>query len=392
MDSTILHIADSHLDVDQYGDRRRGVDRLNGLLDTIRVAKEKGITTIIHGGDLLNKRTLHSVVDEQLEVLDQALLEAGITMWVVSGNHDISEPSWVRQIERRRARHGIAASAPGIKSLDYNLVTLDGVRYYGLPTLSAIELRALITTGAIPACDVLVWHGAIMEFTGFPDPTDIKCEDFEPLNLKAVLVGDQHICKYLYHGRILIGYPGSTEICNSSEPLVKTASVIRVTDEVAQVMSYEILRTRKALGWRLTTETHMTQAIADLEALRGTPLLLFVRYSDQLENVTQRLARCFNPDDVIMRAEPAPTPSLLVVNLMGGEEKAADMSPEDMPAWPEMPPESVISEMFVDDPALATLCSMLANPLEKAAIAVSAWTAKELELAGNPPTQTPDSL
>jgi hypothetical protein len=382
MDSTILHIADSHLAPSQYGDLRRGEDRANALLDTIRIAKEKGITTIINGGDILDQRTLYSVVDEQLEVLDQTLLEAGITMWVVSGNHDISEPSWIRQVEKRRTRHGIPADAPGLKSLDYRLVVVDGVRYYGLPTMSATELRATITGGGIPPCDVLVWHGAVMEFTGFPDPNDIRCEEFPTDRLKAVLLGDQHICKYQYQDRCLVGYPGSTGMCKKDEPLEKTATVIRITDDVAQVISYEPIRGRKALGWRLSTEEHMTKAIADLESMRGQKLLLFIRYSDQLENVTQRLARCFDPADVIMRAEPAPTPSLMVVDLLGGEEAAEDMAPEDMPAWSEVSPETTLRELFVDDPGLATLAGLLTNPQEKPAIIVASWSSKELAKAG----------
>ena len=125
----------------------------------------------------------------------------------------------------------------------------------------------------------------------------------------------------------------------------------------------------------------MEKAIQDLEALRGTPLLLFVRYSDRLEKVTSRLARCFNPDDVIMRAEDEPTPSLMMVNLIGSADKASQITPEEMPGLPELPPMRILTEIFADDPPLASLCDLLTNPQEKPAIALAAWASRELEAA-----------
>ncbi len=353
-----LHIADNHLCPKQYGDPRRGTDHKNALLACIDIAVARGIKHIINGGDLIDTRTLQAEVGPHLEEIDRRLVELGITMWVVTGNHDFCEPPWIRQIEERRQYWHPQNLVGGLRSLDYRSVEIEGVQFYGLPSLSKEEL--INAMAVMPESDVLVWHGAVREFAGFPKDSDPSMVDFPLDKLKAVLLGDQHIHRYEMAGYCLIGYPGSTELEEKGEPFEKFAAVIEVTDTGAIVAEKVRIPTRLALGWRINNEADMERAIMALEALRGTPLLRFVDYLDQVPDVPKRLAACFDPDDVIFRPKSEPTPSAPMVRLLG-EEGALDVTPDTMPEMHECPPDQFILPIFADDPELASLAVRLAN-------------------------------
>lgn len=374
-----LHIADSHLCSKQYGDPRRGADFLNSLLACIPIAASRGITNILHGGDLLDARQLQSEVGPQLEKLDRSLVDAGVTMWVVTGNHDYCEPPWVQQIEERREywHKGSTPLVGGLRILDHRLVELEGVRVYGLPSLSKDELLAALDV--MPAAEILVWHGAVREFEGFPHESSPCIADFPTAKLKAILIGDQHIYRYENADGCLIGYSGSTELASKDEDFIKYATVIEVDSNAAIVVEKVQIPTRLALGWRISNESDMERAIVDLEGLRGTPLLLFVNYSDQLQDVPRRLACCFNADDVVFRPKSEPTPAPPVIALLG-EEFATDFAPEQMPAIVGCDPSTFIMPLFADDPALATLAVRMAqNPTEDPTPLLDAYVARELD-------------
>lgn len=377
-----LHIADNHLCSKQYGDTRRGGDFLRSLLACIDIAHSRGLKHILNGGDMLDMRTLQAEVGPMLEVVDRRLVELGITMWVVTGNHDFCEPPWVRQIEERRAYWHPQNTVGGLRSLDHRAVEIEGVRIFGLPSMSKEEL--LTAMSVMPPSDVLLWHGAVREFAGFPKDSDPSATDFPITTLKAVLLGDQHIHSYETFGTCLMGYPGSTELAEKGEPFEKFAAVIEIGETGAQVVEKVPIPTRKALGWRISNEGDMERAILDLERLRGTPLLLFVDYLDQVEDVPRRLAACFNPDDVVFRPKSEPTPPMPMIALMGAEA-ALEVTPETMPDLTECPPATFIAPLFADDPELASLALRLAASKDDDPMAlIDAYVSRQLDTPEDP--------
>lgn len=381
-----LHIADTHLCSVQYGDMRRGRDFLSAVKACVDIAVTEGITEILHGGDLLDARDLNSIVSEQLEELDRYLVQKGITMWVVTGNHDWCEPSWINQVERRRA-HWAPHTLGGLRSLDNRLENLGGVTVFGLPSMGVEELKAMLTVA--PPADILVWHGPVREFAGYPSEAYISGDELPLDKYRAILLGDLHIHDYRMLGNCLVGYPGSTELTNRGHAFEKFATVIEVTPGLPVTHRPVRLPTRKVLGWKIMNEDDMAKAISDLEALRGTPLLLFVNYQSTLPDVPARLARCFNAEDVIFRPESHTVPPAPVLKLLSaanpnveassvGESAAALLLPEDMPPLPDIDVAALASGMFAYDAALASLAGRLAVPGEDAAILVSAYIDKEL--------------
>lgn len=379
----ILHIADSHLCHKQYGDLRRGADFKDAVLDCIRIAHERGIKHIIHGGDLIDARSLQAEVGPQLEEIDRALVSNGIHMWVVTGNHDMCEPPWVRQIEERRMYWsgseltGVDVGGPGIRFLDHRLVEIEGVKFFGLPSMSKSELLGALSVMP-PDTNVLVWHGAVREFAGYPHPTDPEIADFPTDRLSAVLLGDQHINRYEQIGNCLFGYPGSTELTERGEDFEKFAMVLDVTPTTSTIVEKVRIKTRKALGWKIQNEEQVAKAMLDLEKLRGTPLLLFLNYADSIPDVPRRLATCFAAEDVIFRPEPVPAPAAPLRALMGAEV-ADDFAPEDLPETVLSPAGKFIGELFADDPSLEGLAKRLADDGGKApADILSTWVALAL--------------
>lgn len=381
-----LHIADTHLCSVQYGDIRRGRDFLKALLACVDIAVAEGITNILHGGDLLDARDLNSIVGDQLEELDRYLVEHGVTMWVVAGNHDWCEPSWIIQVEKRRA-HWAPHTVGGLRSLDHRFETLGGVTVYGLPSMGVEELKSMLAIA--PQADILVWHGPVREYAGFPSEAYISGDELPLDKYRAILLGDLHVHDYRMLGNCLVGYPGSTELTNRGHDFEKFATVIEILP--GQPITHRPVKipTRKVLGWKIMNEADMEKAILDLENLRGTPLLLFVNYQSTLKDVPARLARCFNAEDVIFRPEshtvpPPPVLKLLAAANPGIEDSsvtdgaAAVLTPDDIPPMPDLDVGALASGMFAYDPALASLAGRLAVPGEDAAILVGAYIDKEL--------------
>lgn len=392
-----LHIADTHLCSVQYGDIRRGRDFLAAIMACVDIAVAEGITDILHGGDLLDARDLNSIVGDQLEALDRYLVEKGVTMWVVTGNHDWCEPSWISQVEKRRA-HWAPQAIGGLRCLDHRFETLGGVTVYGLPSMGVDELKAMLTVA--PPADILVWHGPVREFAGYPSDAYIAGDELPLDRYRAILLGDLHVHDYRMLGNCLVGYPGSTELTNRGHAFEKFAVVIEVLP--GQPITHRPVRlpTRKVLGWKIMNEGDMEKAILDLEALRGTPLLLFVNYQSTLKDVPARLARCFNAEDVIFRPESHTVPPPPVLKLLAAanpnigdssvtEKAAAVLMPEDMPPMPDIDVAALAHGMFVYDPALASLAGRLAVPGEDVDILVSAYIDKELATEQQPAPTAP---
>lgn len=314
----LAHIADCHLRTQQYGRQKRGEDFSRSLRSAIMKAHEEGADAILCAGDLLDTRNPGSKVClAQLNDIQNLLQSLQIPMLVISGNHDNCCPAWHARFPLHntwvRTRQGYDipvghSAAGGIVDADDNIINLclaatsedtqelPPLTCYGSPYETAAVFRERLPL--LPDTDILMWHGEIKEFCGYPKENTIEIGDFPVNNWQLVAMGDQHVHRMITRKggnaknaecKQVIAYPGSTELCDASE------------DENKQFFMHTFVLNNER--WELTTsesiafETTPVQRInidtkEDLEQsihLIKPGALVFVKYNKEVPNVATEI-------------------------------------------------------------------------------------------------------
>lgn len=277
-------IADSHLRTSQYGSAQRGHDFLNAVLSAIHVAHAEGITTILHGGDLLDTAKIDGPVFAQLRHIDDLLKELGMRMLAITGNHDMSHDVWHNQLNpescfKLQEDGSWDVIGSGLFCIDYKLVNVGELKVLGLPFMLPSKLRD--TLEIFPqlhpgkTVDILMWHGVVKEFLGFSGDDAIRAEDFSQHSyITNVMLGDIHARKFYAlrgntGGKGIIGYPGSTEMCKSDEETQKSITVLSALAPGSLEVSALPITTRPFWRRHIASETAMQSLLAELQAFKG---------------------------------------------------------------------------------------------------------------------------
>lgn len=296
-----IHTADSQLMEAQYGQSNRGRDFLDAAKQAVDLAVENGVGHILHGGDLMDTNSLRGGLLQQLLELDQHAYDQGVTIWVATGNHDLTDPPFADSLER----HSMTSTA-GIRCIDNQRLDLGGVSVLGLPFLSPDAFRARLLEEE-PA-DILVAHQSIREFMGFPSEAAACLADFPVGKFQMVLLGDLHIRDYRQSNGMIIGYPGSSELASKSEAFDKSVTLFDFKPGSAcpslAALEYLPLKTRHAVGYRIMNETDLAEVVNKLRALHGRRALVFVSYNPQLTMIRERLRAAIDERHIIMLDEP----------------------------------------------------------------------------------------
>lgn len=319
----ILHTADWHLRDSQYGDYSRGEDFFKSASRLIAKAGELfaagKIDCIVNGGDILDKKRPPSVVIHQLLELHDKLVELGIPMFTITGNHDQDDPSWISLTKKHKDR--------GIIAIDDTVVEFRGIKIRGLLETSRTKLEAELGILAEPF-DVLVWHGAVKESVNFDDGSNVSVYDFmqftSHLNTSLFLFGDIHKKQYFELNResgkkILLGYPGSIEMANVSEPPNKSFTII---DTDTLEMEDVSLLTRPFISVNLVDQANLKDAIEFIIS-QNQPITINLKYYlderlhlfDELNTVLKSRENTFK--DIIRYTNESPKTEDLPVNIVG---------------------------------------------------------------------------
>jgi DNA repair exonuclease SbcCD nuclease subunit len=227
----ILHTADWHLRDTQYGNYERGLEFFAAakrlVNDAILLHRQGKIDCIINGGDILDKKRPPSIVIHQLMEIHDMLVEAGIPMFTITGNHDQDDPSWISLNKKHNDR--------GIITIDDTTVDFKGVKIRGVLETSRKKIEEDLAQ-LTEQIDIIVWHGSMKECAGFDNGNYISLNEFiqysEHLNTKLFLFGDIHKRQYFEQTRtngnkIICGYPGSIEMASGvSEPPAKSCTIV----------------------------------------------------------------------------------------------------------------------------------------------------------------------
>ncbi len=306
-----IHTADTHLRVSQYSRSSRGDDFNRAFLDILHTAIRRKVGVILVAGDMLDSTRPSPKIVDFLKSVDALACKHGILILVTSGNHDLTDPHWAKIacVEGRREC--------GLRMIDNELVTLpNGLTIYGQPFVP--KERFLEIKNTLPAADILMFHGMIAELTGFANAAAIDIADLPTSKHQAIALGDIHHQEYVKVGNCLVGYPGSTELCEKSEDENKTVTEL-VFDDNNKLVSHEFLpvKTRHVLRFKLQTEDDVDQALLLAETQKSTEPIVFLEYDTSLRNVVARFSARLDPTKVLIR--PYPTSQRVGKPKLGGD-------------------------------------------------------------------------
>lgn len=285
----IAHIADTHLRSRQYGFKSRGIDFFFGFKNAVEAAIANGARAILCSGDVVDTTFPNStIVKEQLPAINSILLNAEIPMYVISGNHDLTEPHW--------CAHMSSGEDAGIIMLDWDVMAVDGIKIAGLPFMEPDKFRQQLQTDSWDA-DILMWHGEIKELMGYPKQNTIELADFPLHKWQLIAMGDQHIHRHITREEdgMVVAYPGSTELCSSSEDPEKKLYMYTFTDGKLTDIESIPFATRTVQKYKLVEEVDVEQALTSIEP----GALVFVEYNRELNNVIPRLNTVIVGDTIL---------------------------------------------------------------------------------------------
>lgn len=295
----IAHIADCHLRSTQYGSRERGRAFFKGLMSAVKTAVEQeDVRAIICAGDLLDgPYPSAEIIADQLHSLNRYLREQNVPMLVINGNHDNTRVPW-----------GEAFLHYCKEQTTNGIVPLDGVETHykcfrvcqkgnfnceatvcGTSFCQPEELRAWLAARKEQGleADILVWHGEVLEFIGYPKEDCINLSDFPEGMFKVVAMGDQHIHKYIKRESdgLIVAYPGSTEMCSSSEDSKKKMYVYTFENHELKDIKSVPFHTQPVQRFDIHTPEDLEKAYSEMQP----GALVYVDYSPTVKGCLPRL-------------------------------------------------------------------------------------------------------
>lgn len=250
--------ADWHLRHNQFSRKIRGQHFFQGALSSLEKSHEAGVKYVINSGDILDRNRQRTCNVRELIAINQWLVEHGMTMYTITGNHDLDSPTWLETLFGDN-------EGPGIVAVDNRILTIPGtdLTIGGIPTHDAQELlKELKTRKPQDLPKILVWHGGIDGFMGF-SAYKVTYQDLLDAAPGIILfaIGDLHLNRfYEVNGRI-IGYPGSTEMCSISENPEKKVTVIDIENNVCRKSRDLVLNTTPVFTVQITSEQEKNELV-----------------------------------------------------------------------------------------------------------------------------------
>jgi hypothetical protein len=204
----------------------------------------------------------------------------------------------------------------GIVPIDGESAEFKGFRITGIPPYTArtFSEKTAEIENLTRHSDVVLYHGFVTgivpAYTGDKTVLDVKDLPLSASN-KAILLGDIHVQGFVKRDRpgggdVLIGYPGSLEMCSKSESVDKSIPMIRVTNESAVVESYVPLTIRPYISKVVKTEEELDLLIAAAKDAAPRHPVVLVEFDRSLPQTVARLHAVMDPQRCVIRCYPLP--------------------------------------------------------------------------------------
>lgn len=307
----IAHLADSHLRDTQYATTRRGLDFYEALERAVQLSIKKA-DILVMSGDIFDRARPSPAVIGQLMSIDRMLIKAEMRMLSITGNHDWCDPTWLLTLFGERKEEDF-----GIIPMDDRKFTFNGFEFVGVRQRSAAEFRNSLAaiTIATKSADVVLYHGLIEGIVPiYAGPSNPLNVEELPVSVKnrAWLLGDIHIQGYVTRpnpseGTCLIGYPGSLEVCSTSESLDKSVPIIHLTKAGAQVREFVPVPTRKFICATIRDESELDTFLNEqVRPYADRFPVVHVDFDRRIPTVVNRLHSILDAQRCVVRCYPLP--------------------------------------------------------------------------------------
>jgi DNA repair exonuclease SbcCD nuclease subunit len=326
-------VSDSHLGYSQYGSSKRRRDFALGLKNAVDDMLNNKVNAIIHTGDMFNSNRPSAEDVRDLQHIHNLLIAKGTFLYTIDGNHDHTNPPWP-EVLIPNSRGGIVLIST------YPKVVIGDLVLRGYSSMSKEALLSRFQEDDMSGIDVLLLHQPIKEFCGFPSPNALAIDDVPDI-FELTAVGDIHVMDIRQRpSGGWIGYPGSTEMCSSSECPDKYWIELNFGDR--KLVSYDPhkIRTRPVLHWLVNTEAELTAKLDEFDRLE-TELkktdprepMLYVKFPTSLSDVIARVRQKLDPDKYIVVLQPIylnPESATGVINPLAVQAEDKDISVQDL--------------------------------------------------------------
>lgn len=355
----IAHTADNHLKSAQYGRPARGEDFKSALLSAVEEAHKAGAKYILNCGDILDHTRPAIETLFKLTEVHEHLISLGLTMYMISGNHDKTTPPFAGLL--RQHEHGIV----NVDNQRFKIP--DGPEVLALPFMPKDTFLARLEEEA-PA-DVLMWHGQVQDFSGVKlGDSALSLAELPTGKFPTILFGDIHVHEHiqLESGENTF-MPGSTEFCREGEPTDKKIFLLEfdggklVKHESVDVQSRRVIR---------KTVLQDGDLVELLEELNGVdledPPIVLVKFDRDIPGVISRVHQAIDPNKAIVRCLPLPKVGGKIVDLTAN----SDISYQDL----------LLAVLGEGDQELFELGCMLLNPEDLGVDALNVFVSEALGL------------
>jgi len=383
----IAHSADGHLRASQYASMNRGEDFTVAFIRMLDGCKEQGVDFLFYPGDILDTSRPSSGTMQDLKKIHKHACDIKLKIYLISGNHDRTNPHWATTFDATFDKNMGEVVRDTHTEAGYGFNVMDGkifqvghpnmpkIQCLGLPYMPDHKLLERLHETDTTGCQIVMWHGMLQEFVPFGDDK-ISVKDFMGTcpDLRMLLVGDIHVRKYDTYdtpsGSMIAGYPGSTELCSSSEDPNKSFEVftVRVDDEnnsfVIEEQQQIPIKTRPIYKAKLERIDQADDFVAALQGHSGDAPIVFVDYDPSLVDIRGRIRNVL-PDDAILNARRISQKIEFMGALeLGDDYELVDFLPHVID---EVAPEFDLAKSLLDESAnvSATLDDYITRRMEE---------------------------
>lgn len=318
----IAHLADTHLRDTQYATARRGLDFFEAAKQAVTKACDEADLLVLVGDIFDRPRPSPRVIGQLMELHSIIRCKNKVCL-AVTGNHDWCEPTWLSTL--------FPHSESGIVPLDGKSITFGGFEFAGIIPHNAGTFRRDIvaTENMARGADVVLYHGfvdgVVPFYAGLQDPLHVGELPIQAQN-KAWLLGDIHVQGYRAESRpgggtCIVGYPGSTEMCSSSEDPEKGVPLIRVSQEAATLEKVIPIDTRPFIRAIVEDQEQLDKLVAQVEKVADQHPVLHVEFSRELPETITRLHALVDAQRGVIRCYPLPDTKAFASREASGDQE-----------------------------------------------------------------------
>jgi DNA repair exonuclease SbcCD nuclease subunit len=296
----ILATADNHLGFRQYGLVQRERDIEDSFKNILELAVRENADAITVSGDIIHSIRPTAATISFLKDCNTFLEENKLPCLVSIGNHDLSKPHWLTNIN--------TSDKYGFIVLDNELFDVSGVNIFGATFSSRDEFEQ---GKNIPReSNLVLMHQPFEEFANFPNDKLFTCDDLMYLPKDAlVVVGDIHVNRTFKcpnaegDEELTVISPGSTELISESEQNDKYVVKLEFTQDRVETANVPI-KIREILRLEVRNEKDFENCVSLIKEKEALAPLVFLKFSTTVENVMTRLRTIFDISKLIIRPKP----------------------------------------------------------------------------------------